>query len=338
MDEQYADGYKTVVYRHKPTILAPGMPWSRPLAKALENACEQFDLVHVHSLWNPVATFSMAVLRGKRRPYCLSPRGVLDPVVFSRNRWKKIPWAWFWDRANVESAALLHWTSAAEYEKSCECGWKFARSVIASNVIDMQEWEGMPSPETFEESFPQVRLKEVILFVGRINWVKNIDLLIRALGIVREKRPSVMLVCVGPDNDNYENNLVRLADRLGLKDAVLFTGMLKGAALKSAFARAQVFALVSKKENFGIAAAEALASGLPVVLSEGVDLGRDWPAYNFVAKVKEDPADIASGIATMIDRVSHVGTPDPDARSLAMQQWGLPSTEKLIAAFQSVLK
>lgn len=337
MDDRYSDGYKTVVYRHKTALYAPDLPSSRQLVQAIEAAHKSFDLVHVHSLWNPVATFSMRALRKRRHPYCLSPRGVLDPVVLARNRWKKIPWMWFWDRANVEGASLLHWTSATEYEKACRSGWRFASSVIAANVLDLEEWHELPSPESFEQAFPEVCKKEVILFVGRINWVKNIDLLIRALALIREKRPSAMLVCAGPDNDNYQPELVQIAESLGLKDSVLFTGMLKHDALKAAYARAQVFTLVSKKENFGMSAAEALASGLPLLLSEGVDMGKEWPAYDFIRRVKEDPAAIASELLAMLERTSRIGTPDPDARALASAQWGLSSTSKLVDAYREVL-
>jgi glycosyltransferase involved in cell wall biosynthesis len=331
------DGYKTVLYKHKHSILVSGMPSSRQLIKALGNACAEFDIIHVHGLWNPVATFSMRLLRKKGRPYCLTPHGMLDPVVLSRNRWKKIPWSLLWERANVEGAALLHWTAEAEHEKACKSGLVFAKSVVAPNLIDVGEWATLPPRESFEKLFPQTSGKEVILFAGRINWLKNIDQLIRALKIVREKRPSAMLVCAGPDNDNYQPGLESLAENLGLKDSVLFAGMLKGEDLKSAFARAQVFALVSKRENFGMAAAEALAAGLPSVLSQGVDMGREWPAYDFIARVEAEPAGIAAGILAMLERSSRVGTPDPGARALAAQQWGLSSTEKLVAAYRSVL-
>jgi glycosyltransferase involved in cell wall biosynthesis len=161
----------------------------------------------------------------------------------------------------------------------------------------------------------------VILFVGRIDWVKNLDLLIEALRIVREARPSAMLVLAGPDCHGHRAELETRARALGIQEHVLFTGLLAGTALKSAYARGNVLALVSKKENFGLAAAEGLACGLPVVLSEGVGLDIGASDSGPLARVEATSERIAGALLRMLRRQASTGLPDPDARCLAEMQF-----------------
>jgi len=193
---------------------------------------------------------------------------------------------------------------------------------VLPHAVDASEWRTLPPRSAFEGLFPQVKGAEVILFVGRINWVKNLDALVGALAVVRRTRPSAMLVCVGPDSDGHRRELQRRAAEAGLNGNVLFTGMLVDDELKAAYARANVAALVSRKENFGLTAAEALASGLPVVVSTGVDLSAAWASEGPVRRVAPTPQEIATAILELLQRVDERGLPDPEAQALAEKEWG----------------
>jgi glycosyltransferase involved in cell wall biosynthesis len=123
----------------------------------------------------------------------------------------------------------------------------------------------------------------------------------------------------------------------GLNGHVLFIDMLKREQLKAAYARGDVFALVSKKENFGLVAAEALASGLPVVLSEGVDLGEDWVSEGPIRRVPPRPDFIAEALIDLLDRSTTRGLPDMEARALAQREWDESRIFSLIDQYQSIL-
>lgn len=286
------------VFPAAPFWLDAKVPSSPQLLEALRTMAPGFDVVHFHVIWNPVVTFGMQVMRRMQRPYLVAPRGAMDPVVFSRHHWKKLPWTLLWERANVQGAACVHFTARAEAEKAGQCGWRFRNIVIAPNLIDVDEWRNLPDRALFEKRFPALRGREVVLFAGRINWVKNIDLLIRALVILRQKRPAACLVCAGPDNEGYRRELEALTRRLVAAEHVIFAGMLQGEDLRAAYARADIFALVSKRENFGMAAGEALACGLPLVISDGVDL--DLPASDLVARTRQEPQAIADALARQL--------------------------------------
>jgi glycosyltransferase involved in cell wall biosynthesis len=265
---------------------------------------------------------------------------MLDPVVFARHHLRKKLWARAWERSNVEGASLILFNTRAEEEKARSCGWELNQTFIFPHVIDLADWRDLPPPSLFEAKFPSLRKREVILFVGRINWVKNLDRLVEAFALAQARRPAAILVLVGPDSDGTRFQLEAQAESLGVKDDLLFTGLLRGENLKAAYARGQVLALVSQKENFGLVAAEALAAGLPVVVSEGVDMGRNWESRGAVRRVAPSPAPIAEGILELLQRSATVGQPDPEARALAERTWGNPhsSMQQLLETFQKIIK
>jgi glycosyltransferase involved in cell wall biosynthesis len=334
--QEEGSGYETFIFPALRSSFYSNLPYSPALVQAVVKHSREFDIVHNYSLWNPVATFSLRALRQTGSLYCLSPLGMLDPVVLRHNRWKKLPWRFFWERANIEKAALIHFTASLEEERA-RSFWKLKRTIVVPHTVDLENWESLPNRSVMESLFPQVRGREVILFVGRINWVKNLDLLLKALVKVRQDRQEAMLVLVGPDNEGYQSILEKQAYELGIHDRILFTGMLQGDPLKAAYARADAFALVSQKENFGYTAAEALACGIPVVLTHEVGVGGDWPICNAVIRVDPSPDRIASALIQSLKRSSVLGLPDPDARSLAKKVFDNSEGSTLAAAFDAVL-
>jgi glycosyltransferase involved in cell wall biosynthesis len=330
------EALEIVTFPAKRSPLFPDMPYSPALVKSVLEHSREFDIVHNFSLWNPVATFSLNALRRSGSLYCVSPLGMLDPVVMGRNRWKKIPWRFLWERANVENAALIHFTTRLEEERAKSI-WKLSRSITIPHFVDLNYWQSLSSTSLIEMRFPQIKGREVILFVGRINWVKNLDLLLKALVQIRCERRNAMLVLVGPDNEGYQSVLEKQAQQLGIDDHILFTGMLQGDDLKSAYARANAFALVSQKENFGHSAAEALACGIPIVVSNEVGVSADWSACGAVFRVEAGVDQIASALIRALRRNAEIGIPDPDARALAKKSFTNSEAIRFYTAFSSIL-
>jgi glycosyltransferase involved in cell wall biosynthesis len=319
------------------SALMTRLPHSPALVKSVRDHSHEFDIIVNHSIWNPIASSVIRGLRAGGHVYALMPHGMLDPVVFRHNRWKKRPWALLWERANVEGASLIIFNTVTEEKKARRCGWFLRRTFIFPHIVDVSEWKNLPPRSTFEQRFPQLKDREVILYVGRINWVKNLDKLVDSVVLVRHRRPTATLVCVGPDSDGLRAEIEGRARAAGLNEHVLFIDMLKGEQLKAAYARGDVLALVSKKENFGLVAAEALASGLPVVLSEGVDLGKDWASEGPIRRVPPRPDFIAKALIDLLERSSTRGLPDTEAQALAKREWDGSRIFSLIDQYQSIL-
>lgn len=333
-------GVKARIFPTKVAPLNLPLPHSPQLVEAVRDSGREFDFIVNHSLWNPIATGCMNTLRKMELNYALMPHGMLDPVVFTRHRSRKKLWAWAWERSNVEGASLILFNTQAEEEKARRCGWELKQTFIFPHLVDLAYWKELPQPSLFEAKFPSLQNREVILFVGRLNWVKNLDRLVEAFAMVHARRPASALVLVGPGIDGAQSQLETQAEKLGVKEDLLFTGLLGAEDLKAAYARGQVFALVSQKENFGLAAAEALAAGLPVVISKGVDLGRNWESCGPVRRITPDPEPIAEAILDLLERAATVGLPDPEAWALAEKTWGNShsSMQQLLETFQKIIE
>jgi glycosyltransferase involved in cell wall biosynthesis len=331
------DGLIVREFPATPIWPANHVPYSHALVAAVRRARGRFDIYHAHSLWNPLITHSVALLRHSRNPYAITCHGMLDPVVFARHRTLKWCWANLWERRNVEGASLLHFTSEQERSKAQRQGWRFRRTVVMPNIVQIpKKGATLPARTQIEHDYPQLTGKTVIAFVGRINWVKNVDLLISALARVRDRGWDAVLLCIGPDSDGLQQILERQATQTGMRPHVVFTGFLEGEALQAAYARADVAALVSRKENFGLAAAEALSMGVPVVLSHGVDIAKHWVAPP-VWRVDQNIEAIAEGLVAALDYARDAGMPCAAALQLAEQEWGQSPIRRLADAYENIL-
>ena len=135
-----------------------------------------------------------------------------------------------------------------------------------------------------------LRGRRVLLFLGRLHVKKGCDLLIEAFARVASSDPSLSLVMAGPDQTGWQADLERLASAQGVGDRVVWTGILAGELKWGAFYAAEVFLLPSHQENFGIAVAEALACGVPVLISDKVNIWREILADG-AGRVASDDAD-----------------------------------------------
>jgi glycosyltransferase involved in cell wall biosynthesis len=331
------DGLIVREFPATPIWPANHVPYSHALVAAVRRARGRFDFYHAHSLWNPLITHSISLLRVSRDPYAITCHGMLDPVVFARHRALKWCWANLWERRNVEGASLLHFTSDEECRKAQSGGWRLRRTVVMPNIVAIPKKAVMSLPRMwFDRDYPRLTGKIVIAFVGRLNWVKNLHLLVSALARVRGRGWDAVLLCVGPDSDGLRQALERQATQVGVRQHVVFTGLLEGDTLQRAYARADVVALVSRKENFGLAAAEALAIGVPVVLSDGVDMGKDWVAPP-VWRVEQTVESIVEGLVAALSYAREAGVPCAAALRLAEREWGQSQIRRLADAYVDIL-
>ncbi len=114
--------------------------------------------------------------------------------------------------------------------------------------------------------------KNIILFLGRINFKKGLDLLVRAFSQISKGREDLHLVLAGPDDEGYGAKVRHWLVREGALSKTTFTGIVAGSDKLDILAAAQLFVLPSYTENFGLAVVEAMAAGLPVVISNRVNI------------------------------------------------------------------
>ena len=129
-----------------------------------------------------------------------------------------------------------------------------------------------------------------MLFLSRLHEKKNVPMLLRALASVRSSGRNVELTIAGDGDPKYRADLAAMTVQLGLTDHVRFVGHVDGEEKRRVLARADCFVLPSAHENFGIAVAEALAAGLPVIVTPGVALAPNVAAAGagLVAEATDD--------------------------------------------------
>lgn len=231
--------------------------WSPRMRAALEAGIAAYDLVHIHAvyLWPGVAAARTAAKAGV--PYAISPRGMLVPeLIRGKSRFLKTAWLTLVERRGFARAAGIHFTSQLEWDEARLVGMPLPSPFVVPNGVDVDPRPDVPRDE------------RTLLCLGRITWKKNLDSVITSLA----RWPDAKLIVAGNDDEHLTPRLRELAERHGVSDRVTFTGPIYGQAKNELLARATLFVLPSKSENFGNVVLEALAMETPVVLSRAVGL------------------------------------------------------------------
>ena len=239
------------------------------MGRALRRRVGGFDLVHLHSLflWPTAAAARAAERAGV--PYLVAPRGMLVPDLVARQgRWRKRLWLWAVERRTLEHAAALHVTGALEASEAARFGYHLPRIVEVPNGLDATELILQPGATPSAKIADQISSGVDLLFLGRVSWKKGLDRLLPALPLL----PGARLVVAGNDEENLIPKLEAQARELDVAERVHFVGPVAGADKAALLAAARCFVLPSYSENFGNAVLEAMAVGLPVVVTPEVGL------------------------------------------------------------------
>lgn len=162
-----------------------------------------------------------------------------------------------------------------------------------------------------------------MLFLSRLDAKKNLESLLDAVAALKNELPSLRLLVAGNGVPDYVASLHARADALGIAAQVVWAGHVEGAEKAAAFAAADVFALPSYSENFGIAAAEALASGIPCVLGQGVAIANDVAQAQAGIAVAPDPQAIAQGLRRIIGSQEGLARMSANAGRLAQEHFSM---------------
>ena len=307
--------------------IAPG------LSRWLGQNAKQYDLVHVHALFSCTTSLGMAQLRRQGVPYILRTIGQLNRWSLSQSRARKQLFLKLVDRANLQGAKALHFTSDAEREEAGDL-----QLTTPTFVLPL----GVPAPPALSLSRPQVDHAvgpTRLLFLSRLHPKKQLPMLFDALAVLKQRHPAKpwQLDIAGDGDPEYLQQLQHHCNALGLASQVQWHGFVAGEAKQVLLQQADWFVLPSASENFGIAAAEALMAGTPVVLSPGVALA---------AKVQEAQAGLVceptvEALAACLEQCLE---PPPlhmrqAARQLAEHQFSWSSISRhLIDQYEAVLR
>mgnify|MGYP003667838428 CR=1 FL=1 len=310
---------------------------SRPLGRALDRAVRDADLVQIHSLY---LYHDLAAANACRRhgiPYVVMPHGSLDPFIWHRHRGRKrIVECWYMNRV-LEQAAALHYTTEDERRLAAP----FARNdrhFIVGNGLDLDEFANLPAAGSFRALHPEIGDRPIVLFLGRLNFKKGLDILAPAFGEVLRAGHDAHLAIAGPDEDMADRTRAWLR-AAGALERTTFTGMIDGAERLAAFRDAAMFVLPSYSENFGIAVAEASACGLPVVISDAVNIWPDVEAADAGLVSGTDIAAVAANISALLADPEKARRMGENGRKLVREKYSWDRiAEELEAAYREILE
>jgi glycosyltransferase involved in cell wall biosynthesis len=239
----------------------------------------RFDGVVVNGLWQYCGVAARRALAGTKTSYLVFTHGMLDPYfkhAFPLKHAKKWPYWLLSEYWNLRGAYRVLFTSEAEKHLAEESFWLHRwKPYVVPYGAKGPVGDPQALKQTFFDQCPQVKDKRYLLFLGRIHRKKGCDLLMDAFAKVAASDPDLNLVMAGPDPQQWSAELQQTAAQAGIADRIHWPGMTTGDAKWGAFYGAEAFILPSHQENFGIAVAEAMACGTPVLLSDKVNIAEE---------------------------------------------------------------
>jgi len=288
--------YEGVPVRYLPRAFPRRMFNARGLGAALEAAVARADLVHVHGLWTMPGWAASRRARRAGVPLVISPRGMLDPGSLDRRAWRKRIAFGLVERRNLRAAAFLHATSEAEAD-ALRLWAPGVPLVTLPNGVDALG-PGLGAPGAIRRRLGIPDGEPIVVFLGRVHPIKRLDLLASAFDRVRATRPDAHLVVAGPDEGGER---ARIGPRFAATGAhVHWAGEVAGADKWQLLADSDCLVLCSDSESFGTSVAEALAAGLPVVVTHTCP----WSvveAERCGFWVPQEASAIAAAVITLLD-------------------------------------
>ena len=280
-----------------PTVAGPGAS----LRAWLDKRIADYDVMHIHSLWNSVVYYARRAAVRRGIPIVLRPCGMMSDYTWSRRPLLKYGYWWLRERGDVSSSAAIHCTSDAEAAEVR--GHKVVRGTIQV-IPNGVESAAFTVPRTAGELRRRVGSmadgKRLLLFLSRLHPKKGIvDLLLPALAAIGSN--SVLAIAGGPDihAPGHDDEIRTAIAALGLTDRVAMLGNIEPAERWSLFDDADAFVLPSHSENFGIVVAESMARGCPILVTSGVQSHEHVSAARAGVVVEPNVGSVLEGLKAL---------------------------------------
>jgi len=261
------DGIPVYYFRNWSTTAA--FRWNvytpRNFSKWLEEHVTEFDVIHCHDFYTSLNVTVSRVAKRAGVPYLVQPHGALIPIrSTARFSWFKRVWLIIHARVLRDASKVIASTTLEQQEIHDFQGVDFSRLACIPNGLSAASVGRPVANPTVRKQFGIHSNEHVILYFGRIQYIKGIDISLRSLALLKDL--AWKFIIVGRD-DGQKAILEKLAKELGISQRVIFVGQKFGQALDKCIGISDVFLFNSRSESFPIAVLNACAAGLPVVLS-----------------------------------------------------------------------
>jgi glycosyltransferase involved in cell wall biosynthesis len=271
--------------------------WS--LTRWLFHNITNYDLVHTNAIFSYPVLPAYWSCQMAKIPYIVTPRGMLEPWALAYKIWKKKLYFNCLEKPALQKASAIQMLASTEAEGIKNLHLK-PPVVIVPNGIHREDFASLPEPEIFYHQFPETKNKRLIIFLGRIDPKKGLDLLAPAFAQAYQKFPDTHLIIAGIDNTGFLPTAQSYFINAGCSHAVTFTGMLTGSIKYAALAAAKIYVAPSYSEGFSMSVLEGMAAGLPCVITTGCNFPEAGEAE--VARIVNiDVGSIAKAIIQLLE-------------------------------------
>ncbi len=317
------------IHRH-PIRRPQAWAYSPRLVRCLRETIPSVDIVHLHSLYLFPTWATGRECARSSVPYILHPHGSLDSWHYRRKRWKKKPVeVWFQDSVTRSAAAVQ---LATEKEKQEALPRLFgARTAVVPIGLDFCEY-AQPTRGRFRAAHPEIGGRPIVLFLGRLDLKKGLDLLVDAFAETLRLGCRAHLVIAGPDH-GMQKQVETWVEERGLRERTTLTGQVTGTDKLDLLADSDLFVLPSQTESFGIAVIEAMASGLPFVISDQVGVEAEIAQANAGWVVPTATAPLRDAMAEALRDAAGARAKGARGRAFATQRF---SWDRIAAAQEEI--
>ena len=297
---------------------------------------KNYDLVHINTVFSYPVIPTFIACKLNNIPYLRAPRGMLEPWALSYKAWKKKIYYFLIEKPMLQQANTIQALVDSEAKNIRNLEIK-SPIVIIPNGIHRHDFEHQTDPNIFYQQYPQTRNKNLILFLGRIDPKKGLDLLASALGKVHHQFPQTHLIIAGPDTINYSSQIKRFFLQEKCLEATTFTGMLTGSLKKSALAAADLYVNPSYSEGFSMSVLEGMASGLPCIITKGCNFPEAAEA-KVAHVVNIDTKSITNALINCLQNPQQAQAMGMQARQFIFDNytWDI-AAQKLVKVYQQIL-
>jgi glycosyltransferase involved in cell wall biosynthesis len=311
--------------------------FSLSLTEWLFRHVAEYDLVHTNAIFSYPVLPAYWACQWHKVPYIVTPHGMLEPWALSYKAGKKRFYYSLFEQPALERANAIQMLASSEAERIKSLKLK-APTAIVPNGIHRQDFETLPDSELFYQTCPETRNKQLILFLGRVDPKKGLDLLATAFAKVHSQFQDTHLIVAGPDNIGFLPTAQNYFTEAGCREAVTFTGMLTGSLKYSALAAATLYVAPSYSEGFSVSVLEAMASGLPCIITTGCNFP-EAAAAQAAQVVNIDANEIALALMQCLSNSQQAKEMGQRARQLIFKNytWDCIAT-KMIEVYSAIIK